>query len=314
MKTSPVAFSDLTGSVLAVPPLARNGDLTLDREENAKLIRHLETGGVTTLLYGGNANFYNIALSEYAGTLAFLAETAAPGTWVIPSVGPDYGKMMDQVAVLKDTDFPTVMVLPLSFPATPEGVETGIRHFTERFGKPVILYIKSEDYMAPEGVRRLVDDGLVCAVKYAIAREDPREDDYLRRLLDRVDARIVVSGIGEGPAIVHMREFGVPGFTSGSVCVAPNLSTRVLEALRAKDYATAEALRERFVPLEDLRDAIGPIPVLHEAVTLAGIADMGSMLPLASNLPPEHIEAVREAVRALLADEREGAEESRQLA
>ena len=64
MKTSAVSPADLARSVLAVPPLARNGDLTLNRAANAALIRHLEAGGVSTLMYGGNANFYNIGLYE----------------------------------------------------------------------------------------------------------------------------------------------------------------------------------------------------------------------------------------------------------
>ena len=68
----------LTESVLAVPPLARNPDLSLSPTENQKLIRHIESGHITTLLYGGNANFYHIPLSEYDDTLGFLAEAAAP--------------------------------------------------------------------------------------------------------------------------------------------------------------------------------------------------------------------------------------------
>jgi hypothetical protein len=66
MKTSKVVPEDLSASVVAVPPLARNRDLGLDRQQNLKLIRHLEAGGVTTLMYGGNANFHNVAVSEYA--------------------------------------------------------------------------------------------------------------------------------------------------------------------------------------------------------------------------------------------------------
>jgi hypothetical protein len=53
--------------------------------------------------------------------------------------------------------------------------------------------------------------------------------------------------------------------------------------------------------LEDLRDAFNPIRVLHEAVTLSGIADMGPMLPLLSNLPAAHHAAVGAAARTLLA-------------
>ncbi len=74
---------------------------------------------MTTLLYGGNANFYNIGLHEYASMLDALTELAAPGTWVIPSVGPDYGKLLDQAAVLKTRKFPTAMVLPMTFPVDP---------------------------------------------------------------------------------------------------------------------------------------------------------------------------------------------------
>ena len=50
---------DLARSVLAVPPLARRADLTLDHAANRALIRHIERGGIATLIYGGNANLYN---------------------------------------------------------------------------------------------------------------------------------------------------------------------------------------------------------------------------------------------------------------
>ena len=54
-----------------------------------------------------------------------------------------------------------------------------------------------------------------------------------------------------------------------------------------------------FAKLENLRDAHSPIRVLHEAVTLAGIADMGPMLPMLSNLGEAQRAPVREAAIAL---------------
>jgi dihydrodipicolinate synthase/N-acetylneuraminate lyase len=75
----------------------------------------------------------------------------------------------------------------------------------------------------------------------------------------------------------------------------------MLAALQRKDYATAERLRAAFIPLEDCRDSYNPVRVLHEAVTLAGIADMGPVLPLMSNLDPSHFAKVREAAMALRA-------------
>jgi hypothetical protein len=76
MKTSPVTPADLRSSVIAVPPLCRNADLTLNAAENKKLIEHMYAGGIRTLLYGGNANLYNIALSEYDTLLNMLQELA----------------------------------------------------------------------------------------------------------------------------------------------------------------------------------------------------------------------------------------------
>jgi dihydrodipicolinate synthase/N-acetylneuraminate lyase len=299
VKTTSVSPQDLARSVIAVPPLARHRDLTISTADNRALIQYLEDGGVRTLLYGGNANLYNIGAAELPELLDMLEEEAGDDSWVIPSVGPDYGKLMDQLAVLKGRAFPTVMILPLAFPATGDGIATGIRRFAEALGKPAIVYIKADDYLAPAQVAALVNDGLVAAIKYATVRSDPREDSYLRALLDVVDRQIVVSGIGERPAIVHLRDFGLQGFTSGSVCVAPNSSMRILALCKAAQWEDAMREREAFLPLEDCRDSFSPIRVLHDAVTLAGIADMGPMLPMLSNLPDAQRAPVRDAALAL---------------
>lgn len=299
MKTTPVTPRDLAASVIAVPPLARHADLTLDRDANRAMIRYLEDGGVSSLLYGGNANLYNVSLAEYPALLDLLESEAAAESWVIPSVGPDFGRMMDQAEILKTRDFPTVMILPLVFPSTNAGLATGVRHFAERYGKPVVMYIKSDNYLEPATVAALAADGLVSAVKYGTVRTDPSVDPYLRALLDVVDPDLVVSGIGERPAIVHLRDFGLKAFTSGSVCIAPRSSMRLLHLLKQGRYDEAEEIRAAFIPLEDCRDEFSPIRVLHEAVTLAGIANMGPMLPMLSTLAAAHCDRVGAAARVL---------------
>ncbi len=304
MKSDAVSFADLGGSVLAVPPLARNADLTFNKAANATLIKHIESGGVSTLLYGGNANFYNIGLYEYASILDGLAELAAPKTWVIPAVGPDFGKMLDQAAILKARKFPTAMALPMTFPMTPAGSVNGLRRFADALGRPIIVYVKAEGYLTPEGVKTLVDSGAVAAIKYAIVRQDPLKDPFLSKLVDLVDRRYIVSGIGERPAIIHLRDFGLNGFTSGSVCVGPRGSAQILAACKRGDWDTAAKIRERYIPLEDARDAYSPIRVLHEAIGLAGIADMGPILPLLTNIESERHEEIKKAAIALLAADR----------
>ncbi len=299
MQTVPVTRQHLLGSVIAVPPLARHADLSLNREANRKIIRHIEAGGVTTFLYGGNANFYHIRLSEFGAALDMLAEEAGRDSLVIPSVGPYYGTMMDQADILRQHEFPTVMVLPMLGVLTDEGVATGFRHFVEALGRPSVLYLKDEGYLRPATAAKLVQDGLVSCIKYAIVREDPSRDAYLSELLGLIGGELVVSGIGEQPAIIHVRDFGLTGYTSGCVCVAPDLSRRMFLAIQSGAWDEAEAIREIFRPLEDLRNAIHPIRVLHEAVALAGIADTGELLPLMSRVPQGERPRIAAAAKAL---------------
>ncbi len=304
MKTTPVTAADLAASVLSVPPLARRADLSLAPEANTALIRHLEEGGVRTLMYGGNANFYHLPLSEFAATLDFLEGAAGRDTWVIPSAGADYGKLMDQAAMLRERAFPTAMALPFGQPSNDRGVATALERFANRLGKPVIAYVKGMGYVEPATLGALVRDGVVCAIKYAIVRADPAKDEYLAELVRVVDPKLVVSGIGERPAIVHWREFGLRAFTSGSVCVAPRGSMRILQHLKAGEHAEAQRIRAAYLPLEDQRDALGPIRVLHDAVSLAGIAEMGPILPMISNLAPAERAPVKSAAAVLLEHDR----------
>jgi dihydrodipicolinate synthase/N-acetylneuraminate lyase len=301
MKTTPVTFEDLQSSVIAVPPLCRNKDLSLSKARNNRLIKHMYKGGIRTLLYGGNANLYNIAVSEYHSMLRMLQELAPEDMWIVPSVGPMYGTAMDQAKILTEFAFPTAMLLPTLFPSKPAGVATAVRHFVEKSGIKAVLYIKDGAYITPELAAELVNDGLISWIKYAIVEPDPKKDPYLKKLLKLVDPNIVISGIGEQPAIVHMRDFGVAGFTAGCVCVAPSRSTAMLKAILKKDYAAAEAIREEFVALEDLRNAHSPILVLHHAVELAGVANTGPVLPLLTGLPENLLPKIEKAAKALLA-------------
>ena len=300
MKTTPVTPADLRSSVIAVPPLCRNADLSLSREENKKLIDHMYAGGIRTLLYGGNANLYNIALSEYDALLAMLTDLAPDDLWMVPSIGPMYGTAMDQAAILKDHKFPTAMLLPTLFPSKPAGVATAIRHLVEKAGMKLVLYIKDESYITPEHAAELVNDGLISWIKYAVVKPNPADDLYLTKLVSLVNPDLIVSGIGEQPAIIHLRDFGITGFTAGCVCVAPRLSMDLLRAIDVKDYDHAEQIREIFLPLEDQRNAHSPILVLHHAVALAGIAKTGPVLPLLTELPDELLPGIEKAAKDLL--------------
>src|SRR6185503_5754979 len=139
--------------------------------------------------------------------------------------------------------------------------------------------------------------------KYAVVRPDPLDDPYLTALLERVDRRFVISGMGERPAVAHLKGFDLPGFTTGSGCLAPALSQALFEACVAKDWTAAEGLRRPFIPLEDKRDAWGPARVLHAALELAGVAASGPIPPFVSGLDEARRAELAPVARALLAAE-----------
>ncbi|MGH9841917.1 MAG: dihydrodipicolinate synthase family protein [Blastocatellia bacterium] len=305
MKTTPVTLEDLRG-VFPVPPLARkkNARRELDFAENDRLVRHMASGGMTRFLYGGNAFLYHITLAEYEQLLDWLSGFGDK-QWAIPSFGPSFGRAMDQAAILKRYKFPAAMALPCADPRDARGLEAGLRDIADASGTPLILYLKEENNFGADKeagldvVARLVDAGLCVAIKYAVVREDPRQDGYLASLLKRVDRARVVSGIGERPAVVHMRDWQLPGFTTGSGCLAPRMSNAIFSSCCNEEYAKADALREEFIPLEDLRDAWSPAKVLHYATKLAGVAETGPVPPFLSPLDEAQLQKLAPVARTL---------------
>src|SRR5882724_3200395 len=292
--------------VLPVPPLARKNDSrrSLDFAQNDRLVRHMAEGGVTRLIYGGNALLYHITLADYEPLLDWLAGLA-PEFLVIPSAGPSYGRAMDQAPLLRKHRFPCVMILPCGDPRDARGLEQGMREIADAIETPLLAYIKDENNLGSDkeagldAVARLIDSGVCVGIKYAVVRDDPAQDKYLHSLLRRVDRSKVISGIGERPAICHMRDFQLTGFTTGSGCLAPRLSNDIFDACRRGAFDAAEPLRAEFLPLEDLRDAWGPSKVLHFATALAGLSDTGPILPYFSPLSAAQMEQLEAVARAL---------------
>src|SRR4051812_46630519 len=241
MRKSPISLADLAG-VFAVPPLPRHTDRnrSLDFEAAEAVAKHIEEGGITRFLYGGNAFLYHVTLDDYEALLEWLA-TFGDTRWAIPSIGPSFGRAMDQARLLNRHAFPTAMVLPCNDPRDARGMEAGLREIADLAGLPLIVYLNSDDGFGSnrdaglDAIGRLIDDGVAIAIKYAVVLDDPRHDPYLDGLLRRVDKRRVVSGMGERPAVVHLRDYELPGMTTGSGCIASRTCSMFFEACVARD-------------------------------------------------------------------------------
>jgi dihydrodipicolinate synthase/N-acetylneuraminate lyase len=127
MKRTKTGTEDLRG-VFAVPPLARRSDAkrSIDFEQNDLIVNHNVRGGLDRLIYGGNAFLYHITLAEYEQLLEWLANIDDK-VWVIPGVGPGYGRAIDQASLLRKHRFPCAMTLPCGDPRDASGLERGYR-------------------------------------------------------------------------------------------------------------------------------------------------------------------------------------------
>jgi 4-hydroxy-tetrahydrodipicolinate synthase len=286
--------------IYPVPPVAWSAGPKrgLNHAENEKIFRYLVEQGIKRLIYGGNAMVYHMALSQYEELVEWLSGHTADAE-IMPAVGPSYGRALDQAVIIRRRRFHSLLVLPSSSdPRDARGLEFGLRDISEAAGLPLTLYIRDESNFGSDGpagldvIGRLVDANICTNIKYAVVRKEPADDAYLRALLMRVPASRVISGLGERPAIVHVRDFHLAGFTTGSGVLAPRLCRDLLDACCARNWESAERIRSFFLPLEDLRDAWGPPRVLHYAVAAAGIAETGPILPYVSPLSEQQLRQV----------------------
>src|SRR5918994_5356290 len=121
-----ITADDLKG-VFAVPPLPRKRDAkrSLDFDAAECVARHIEAGGISRYLYGGNAFLYHITLAEYEALVGWL-RLFPESRWAIPSLGPSFGRAIDQARMLRRHAFRTAMMLPCGDPRDPAGLEAGI--------------------------------------------------------------------------------------------------------------------------------------------------------------------------------------------
>ena len=86
--------------IFAVPPLSRHTGGGIDFEAAEQIARHIEEGGISRFLYGGNAFLYHASLGEFEALAEWLSGFP-PGRWPIPSLGPSFGHAMDQASTLR---------------------------------------------------------------------------------------------------------------------------------------------------------------------------------------------------------------------
>lgn len=303
MKQPVLTPQDYAKSVVAVPPIALTAEGVVAEGANRAIMSHIADGGVTSVLYGGNANLYHFGAESFREALSVLFANCPPNLQILFSIGPDFGKAMDQAGDILKAGVRNVLLLPMAFPADARGVAEGARRIADRLGFGIVLYVKRENYIDPDALGRLIEDGAVDFVKYAVERDDAAADPYLDRLIAAVGTDKIASGMGETPIHDHIGARKMATYTSGAVCIAPAAANELLELYRAGEFDLARRLSQPFLDFEVTRAKLGGTSVLHDGITLSGIADCGPLMPLVSNLDESQKAMIMPQVEALMAAE-----------
>lgn len=285
-------------------PIGLQADLSVDAGATMQLAGHVRRGGIASLLFAGNGNLQSMSLGQFAVVLDVAADCAADGPVTI-GMGPELGRMLDQAPLIERCGLKSVLVLPILGPSDTHGTADGIRYIAQRLGHGVTVDLVRDNHLRPVTLAKLRDEGAVVAVRYCIPAVNPGDDGYLDRVVEIMGAGCVVSGMGEPAALDHLHVRGLGGMTSGAAALAPARVRAMVSALDADRVDDARRLLAPLLELERVRAMLGPVQVLHDAVSHAGIAAMGPQMPMVSPVKAKYRAAMEAAVRALMVADRQ---------
>jgi len=295
-----MALADiLAGKVLADLPMALHADLSVNGEATLRLIAHVRAGGIAALLIGSNANLQAFGLAQFAAAVEIAAEAARHGP-VVLGIGPELGRTLDQAPLIERAGLANLLLLPVLAPADTHGTADGIRHIADRLGRGVTVDLVRDNHLRPVTLRKLAEEGAVTAVRYGVPMPNPGDDGYLDRVIEVMGPERVIGGLGETAIMDHLAVRRLAGFSSGAAALVPGRIRAIVEAIAAGAPGEARRLLAPVLELERVRAMLGPIQVLHDAVSHAGIAPMGPQMPMLSRVKDKYRAEMAAALAALI--------------
>lgn len=269
-------------TVLIVAITPRKGDGTVDLAGAAANVRYLvESGADFIMPMCGTGLVYDATLEEYEAVVGTFMDAAAGRAFVVPGIGPGFGRAIEMGKIARGLGAAGAMVMPVVGPASAKGVETGMARIAREVQLPILLYQRRLDIMPVSQIVSLCALDEVVGLKYAV-------DDLssFARINEAAGAQAaMVCGMAEDPALEYLAA-GAVGFSSGMANFAPRTSLAILRRFSGGNGAGAEALRTAMVPFEDLRGenaARYSGSALHAAMERANLA-AGPVVPFAEDV------------------------------
>lgn len=259
----------------------------------APIIARCAAAGVDALTVNGNTGeFYGLSFAEAERMQAEVPSLIAGRAKVIAGIGRSVIEATRLAARAKSDGADAIMVHQPPDPfVAPRGIADYIRRVADAAGLPVVLYLRNDGIGLP-AIETLCRIEGVVAVKWATLNVMTLAH-AIRRVGDSVS---FICGLAE-PWAPPMTALGAQGFTSGLINIAPERSVAILRALRARDFATANAEIAAIGEFEALRAEEGNganVSVVKAALAMTGL-DVGPARPPACwPLAPESAARLRE--------------------
>lgn len=283
--------------VLVVAITPRKPDRSIDTDGIRRNVHHLIENGVRYIMPEcGTGLVYDATLEEYETVVGTFIDAAGDAAFVVPGIGPGYGRSLEMGTIARSLGASGVMIMPIVGPGSAAGVLEGIGSIVDDVRLPVVIYQRRVDIMPADIVVSLCEKEGVVGLKYSV-------DDIglFKEINDRVgDQAAMACGMAEEPSVAYLQA-GAVGFSSGMANFVPRLSLELLRSFEAGDVAEAERIRIAMVPFEDFRGERGArysSSALHAAMDASGLAG-GPVIPFAEDVVDKDLPRVREMLDRL---------------
>lgn len=290
---------DRLQSVIAIPVTPFDDTGGVDEPALRALLARMLGAGISVFTPNGNTGeFYSLAADEATRVLEATVDEVGQHALVVAGVGHDVATAARMARRAASTGASAVMVHQPPHPyRSAEGWIDYHRAVADASaGLGLVVYLR-DPHIGPDVLARLAQScPELVAVKYAVPDVFAQTTAIAAVGAERV---AWVCGLAEKWA-PFMWLAGARGFTSGLVNVAPALSLRLFELLRADKLTDAMGLWRSLAPMEQLRarraDA-NNVSALKEALAQRGLCTR-TVRPPISGLPDDE----RALVRTILAE------------
>lgn len=280
------------------PTTPFSDDLTgLDSAGLRANLEFLVRSGARLLYPAGNTGeVMSLSPSEWTTVVETALDVAGDEAVIVPGVGHELPVAIELARRASSLGAHGILLMPRDAPyATSEGVVSYWRALLEATDLPVVVYKRG--LPADGHLAGLVAESQIVGCKYAGSDAAA----FSGAVGEQSDAVVWTCGSAERYATFFWSA-GARGFTSGLANFAPGLALGLYDALASGDYARADEIRARCVPIEDMRARngsalnVGCVKAAMDLVDRAG----GRVRPPLRDLDQNERAELREIVDEML--------------